>query len=274
MQLSAIFRYPLKSARGIALSEATVRPRGLSADRRWMLVDEQGRFVTGRILPALVLLQVLSDASGALELSWPGADSHREPVPAGDGQRTTVRVWSDQVEALLGSTAAAAWLSNRFGRALRLVYMDAEALRMTSDQRGHPAQPVSFADGYPLLLCNDASLGALSEALGRPLEMARFRPNLVVSGAAAWAEDQWRVLKIGGLHFRVANPCTRCVFTTVDPERGMRDEDGEPLGILKRLRQRDEGVIFGVNLLPMIDAESPQRSLGKLRQGDCISVLE
>jgi len=104
--------------------------------------------------------------------------------------------------------------------------------------------------------------------------LARFRPNLVVSGAPPWAEDDWRVIRIGQVRFKVASACTRCVFTTVDPARGERDADGEPLGILGRLRQRPEWVVFGANLLPMGGFENPSSSLGRLNQGDLIERLE
>jgi len=274
MQLSEIYSYPLKSAKGRMHSSIELRGRGLAGDRRWMLVDSQGRFITGRILPQLVHLSADTDHSGGLLLSWRDGSRHDEPPPAKDAQRLSVRVWSDQLSAALASGTAHRWISDRLGREVRLVRMDSVSQRLTTDKLGYAPQPVSFADAYPLLLCNDSSRIDLEQSLGKPLGMARFRPNLVVSGAAAWAEDDWSVIRIGQLRFRVASACTRCVFTTVDPMRGERDADGEPLGILGRLRQRPEGVVFGVNLLALTPPSASSNSLGCLKQGDSIERLE
>lgn len=274
MRLSEIHSYPLKSAKGRRHTTAELRGRGLAGDRRWLLIDPKGRFVTGRILPQLVHLSADIDASGALLLTWKDGSQHVLRLPASGAERVSVRVWSDEVSAVQAADAAHLWVSDRLGRELRLVYMDAISQRQTTEKLGHAAQPVSFADAYPLLLCNDSSRIDLQQSLGKPLVMARFRPNLVVSGATPWAEDDWRVIRIGAIRFKVASACTRCVFTTVDPASGERDADGEPLGILGRLRQRSDGVVFGVNLLPLDGPENPSSSLGRLNQGDSIERLE
>lgn len=177
-----------------------------------------------------------------------------------------MRIWKDEVDALTCGADADAWLSRVLGLPSGLVHMDAAARRAVDPDHARPGDEVSFADGYPLLLLSTAAVDALGQRLRRPIAALRFRPNLLVAGCAAHAEDGWRRLRIGDTEFEVAKPCTRCVFTTVDPETGVRDPDGEPLATLKQYRRGDAGVSFGVNLIP--------RGSGRLRTGDAVSVLD
>lgn len=265
VHLQAIYRYPLKSAAAQALADAVVEPRGLEGDRRWLVVDGDGRFLTGRQEPALVRIRAVAMADGLL-LQAPGAPAIALPTPSPRQRRRRVRIWNDQVEALTCGADADAWLSRVLGRPVALVHMDEAARRPVDAAHGRAGDEVSFADGYPLLLLSAAAVDALAERLGRPVPALRFRPNLLVAGCAAHAEDGWRRLRIGEAEFEVARPCTRCVFTTVDPDSGQRDPDGEPLATLKRYRQGERGVTFGVNLIP--------RGLGRLRAGDAVTLLD
>jgi uncharacterized protein YcbX len=160
----------------------------------------------------------------------------------------------------------AAWLGGVLGVACRLVYLaDAEA-RAVNPEFGAPGDVVSFADGYPLLLCSAASLAALNAGLAVPVPMLRFRPNLVVEGAAAWAEYDWARVRIGGVVFRAVKPCDRCVVTTIDPETGLQPDPDEPLRTLKMFRRDARGrVLFGQNLVP--------DGGGIVRVGDAVEVL-
>lgn len=255
LSLSRIWVYPVKSVAGVDRAEAVVEPAGLAGDRRWMLVDPEGRFVTGRQLPELVRIHVRLEPDGGLRLP----DGHRV-APTASGAARQVTIWRDPVAALEPDPAASAWFSQRLGRALRLVCGDPAAPRAVQGPGARDGDVVSFADGYPVLLISEASLADLSARVGRPVEMARFRPNLIVSGGTAYQEDDWTAVEIGGLRFDVAKTCTRCVFTTVDPETGERSADGEPLATLKSYRRRGDGVIFGMNLIP--------RGSGSVRVGD------
>ena len=140
--------------------------------------------------------------------------------------------------------------------------MDAGVTRPMTDAHSQAGDEVSFADAFPLLLISRAALDGLNARLAKPVSMLQFRPNLVVDGAPAHAEDGWKRIRIGEVEFDVAKPCTRCVFTTVDPLRGERDPDGEPLRTLIGYRRNGDGVTFGQNLIP--------RSLGTLRIGDAV----
>ena len=260
--LSAIHVYPVKSCAGQSLEAAVVQPRGLEHDRRWMLVDADSKFITARQEPRLLQVQpVPTDAGLALEA--PGMPTLAVAAPAA-GATLNVKVWKDHVEALAADAAADDWFSAYLGRPVRLVHMDEDVTRRNASSRAQPGDEVSFADSMPLLLVSRASLDALNDRLDQPVPMNRFRPNLVVDGVDAHAEDAWKQVTIGDVVFDVAKPCARCVLVTIDADTGQRDEGGEPLRTLTRYRRTDDGVTFGQLLIP--------RSGGVLRCGDAVMV--
>ncbi len=265
MQLSALYVYPIKSCAALVLDRVDVEPRGLAHDRRWMIVDSDGRFLTGRQLPRLVLLCATPTTSG-LRLHAPNVDPIEIARPTADAVRRRVTVWDDTVDAPDAGDAVARWLSAWLGRTVRLVFMDAPATRAVSPNHAQPGDEVSFADGYPLLAISQASLDGLNVRLGPPLPMLRFRPNLVIEGTTAHAEDAWRRVRVGDVEFEAVKTCVRCVFTTVDPERGEFDPRGEPLRTLKTYRRSERGITFGMNLIA--------RGSGTLRIGDAVTVLD
>lgn len=265
MHLSELYIHPVKSCAALECSEAEVEPRGLAHDRRWLLVDADDRFLTGRQLSALVCLHPVP-IKGGLRISTETGASIEIPLPGPDAVRRTVTVWKDRVSAADAGDAAAAWLSKVLELPVRLVHMDADAKRAVEPAFAQPGDEVSFADGFPLLLISRASLDGLNARVAVPLPMQRFRPNLVVAGAEPHAEDDWRRIRIGGIEFDLVKPCTRCVFTTVDPELGAIDPSGEPLRTLKTYRRGAAGITFGMNLIA--------RGAGTLRRGDGVTRLE
>lgn len=265
MRLSSIAIHPLKSCAPLRLAQAAVEARGLAHDRRWMAVDPTGRFITGRQVPALVRIEATPTDDG-LSLSAPGLPTLHAAVPRPDAPRAAVVVWRDTIDAACAGPEADAWLSRALGRPARLVHMDAIAHRAVDPAYARPGDEVGFADGYPVLLIGQASLDALNARLPAPVPMARFRPNVVVDGAPPHAEDGWRRIAIGGIAFDVVKPCTRCVFTTVDPQTGTIDPSGQPLAELKAYRRTPSGVTFGMNLVA--------RGSGTLREGDAVEVLD
>lgn len=255
LTLSSLTLYPVKSVAGVPVLEALVEASGLAGDRRWMLVDPDGRFVTGRQVPALVRMRLSVSIDGTLTLP-----EGRRVAPAVAGQSRPVTIWRDTVAAFEPDPVASAWFSALLERPVHLVCGDPAAPRRVQGPGAEPGDVVSFADGYPVLLISEASLADLSARVGRPVEMARFRPNLTVAGGSAFQEDGWSCVTIGGVDFTVAKTCTRCIFTTVDPLTGEKSADGEPLTTLKHYRRSGEGVIFGMNLIP--------RGAGVIRVGD------
>jgi uncharacterized protein len=259
VHLTAIRRYPVKSCRGHTLDVATVEPWGLAGDRRWMLVDADGRGVTARQHPRMVLIDP-EPREGGLRVTAPGAAPLDVPTPAA-GPLVDVQVWDDELAATPASDAAHAWFSAVLGVPLRLVHLDDPTRRPTDPAYGDDADLVSFADGYPLLLASEESLAAV----GSSLSMVRFRPNLVVAGAPAWAEDGWRRVRVGDAVFRAVKGCSRCVLTTVDPETA--EKGPEPLRTLAARRRWGGKVWFGVNLVP----DTPG---ALVRVGDPVEVLD
>jgi uncharacterized protein YcbX len=271
LQLTDIWRYPVKSRRGERLPEARVEPWGLAGDRRWMVVDEAGNPVTAREHPRMVLIEPRVSA-GYITLASPDLADLTIPVPSGD-ELVPVAVWGAGLDASPAGDKAAAWLTEIIGQPVRLVYLDDPTRRPTNPDYSLPGDRVSLADGYPLLLTTEESLGALNDWIAEgpragegPVPMRRFRPNVVMSGAPAWAEDDWRRLRIGPATFRNAKGCDRCVMTTVDPDTAAKGH--EPLFALAKHRRWDNKVWFGINLIP----DDPDAG-AVIRPGDQVEVL-
>ena len=270
MLVTGLTTYPIKGCYRVARQQARVHPWGLDGDRRWLIVDAAtGEAVTQREVAALTSLRPSLAADGGLTIAAPGRPDLVVAEPA-DGPAQTVTVWGFTGAAARAGGAADDWLSDALDRRVRLVWLDDPTRRVIKPPYARPGDVVSFADGYPLLLANAASLDALNDWLAEaqspqwPLPMERFRPNVVVSGAPAWAEDDWvgRVLRIGGVSFRVPEACGRCVVTTTDQETGERGP--EPLRTLARYRSIGQKLLLGVNLSP----ESP----GEIAMGDPVTV--
>jgi uncharacterized protein YcbX len=257
-----LFVYPVKSCRGIALDRAVLERRGIRHDRRWMIVDADGVFVTQRTEPRLACVEVAID--DALVLRGPHAPPLRvalEPPP--DAARRRVRVWRDQVNAIDCGPEAAAWLSAWLGAPVSLVFMPDGVERAVDPKRARPGDIVGFADAFPLLIASTASLDDLNARLDTPVPMDRFRPSVVVGGCAPWAEDGWTRVRIGNVPVRILKPCDRCVVTTTDQRTGQRGV--EPLRTLATFRKRGNDVLFAQNAVH----DAP----GTLAVGDPVIVL-
>jgi uncharacterized protein YcbX len=261
--LSALHIFPVKSCAPLVVDAASVEPRGLRHDRRWIVTDANGKFLTGRQHPRLTLLRAVPDGD-ALALSAPGMPSIRLDVPAA-AARVDVEVWKNKVAALPAGDVANAWIGAFLGMPARFAYMDDACARPVAPEYAKPGDEVSFADAFPLLLISQGALDALNAKLASPVPMLRFRPNFVVANTAPHAEDAWKRMRIGEIEFDVVKPCSRCVFTTVDFERGEFDPSGEPLKTLTTYRRGERGVTFGQNVIP--------RGGGTVRVGDPVEVL-
>ncbi len=266
MQVAEIRIYPVKGLRGFAVDEAIVEPWGLAGDRRFMVVDPAGRFLSQRERPGMAVAAA-NLVSGGLALSTACGPEIRIPVPDATQARVDVRIWKDSVSAVDCGPEVAAWLSDVLGTPCRLVHMDEPATARPADPDfATPDDCVSFADGFPLLVTTQASLDDLNKRLDRPVTMDRFRTNLLVSGAEPWAEDDWHDLRVGNTRFAGVKDCARCAVTTVDQESGIRSEDNEPLRTLAGFRRKAGGrIIFGQNLLP--------RRLGRIARGDQVEAF-
>ncbi len=253
-------RYPLKSSAGWSVQSAEVSRRGLVDDRRWMVVDTNHHFMTAREHGSLLTIRAKAGVLGALTLS---ADGYTECVvgpPDPRAAQSYVQVWSDRSLAHDMGDQAAQWISAVVGQSCRLVYMPDETKRSVSGEAARAGDVVSFADGYPLLLTLKESLDAINEDLEVPVEMGCFRPNVVVAGFEPFSERTWSSVRIGTAEFAVTGPCVRCQMTTRDLVTGRRRADGQPLKMLAKTQRTEQGVVFGINLIP--------RSSGFLSCGD------
>jgi uncharacterized protein len=263
IHLSALYRYPVKSLAGQSLQQVQLDACGLAADRRWMLVDREGRFLSQRELPRMTLITPRLEPQGVF-LQAPEMPGLGVSYPDEEAERIKVRVWGDVCMAQLGDDSAHAWLSDFLGMACRLVYMPEETVRPVDPDYALAQDRTAFADGFPLLLISQASLDDLNQRLAEPLPMLRFRPNLVVEGCTPYAEDEWRRIRIGELTLRVVKPCSRCKITTVDPYTA--ETGSEPLKTLASYRRRGNQVYFGQNLL--------HDGIGELALGMPLEVLQ
>jgi uncharacterized protein YcbX len=259
MRLSALYLFPVKSARGLSLQEAVVGDRGFDGDRRFMLVDGEGQFLSQRRLPRMALLEVVLDGE-VLRLTAPGMALELPRRPQ-DGPARRVRVWRDDVDAWSLGPEAAAALSAFLGVACELVYMPDASERPVDTDWAPPGYRVGFADGFPYLLTTTASLADLGRR-GAPVEMVRFRPNLVVDGAEPFAEDGWQKVRVGEVRFQVCKPCARCSIPNVDPQTA--EVGVEPTRTLVEFRKFDGKVRFGQNLIAL--------DSGTVRVGDEVVV--
>ncbi|WP_320838040.1 MOSC domain-containing protein [Zhongshania sp.] len=261
--VSGLFSYPVKSLRGHSQASTHITSWGPDRDRRWMVVDDSGQFMTQRQLPKMcrigaryqggdICLWHLDSPADAIEVCLDGSEKERY-----------VGVWEDSCTALDAGDAAANWLSAQLGVSLRLCYMPDYSYRQVDLQFAERGDRLGFADGFPFLLCNEASLQQLCAGLGRSVDMQRFRPNIVISGAVPFAEDHWRRIRIGDIEFDVVKACARCAIPTVNLDDASREAD--VFRALKAQRQRGDEVYFGQNMI--------HRGEGEIRLGDAVEVL-
>jgi len=269
--LTSLHLYPVKSCHRIDLDTAMVEPWGLAGDRRWVVVDEDGRQRTQRTAQRMALIRPMYDGDGRLLLRAPGMPDLAlvPPSRTAGAEAIVVTVWRYTGAAAWAGAEADAWFTAFLGSPSRLGYMDDTSVRPTNPAYSLPEDRVSFADGYPLLLTSTSSLAALNswiaEMGAEPVPMTRFRPNVVIAGAAPWTEESWKRVRIGGQVFRVVKPCDRCEITTVDPELGQFTGQ-QPLRALRRFHRSGNDVLFGMNLVP--------DTVGTLSVGDALDVLD
>ncbi|TPW11842.1 MAG: MOSC domain-containing protein [Halothiobacillaceae bacterium] len=242
--VSELAIYPVKSLAPLSLRQSTVEAFGLTHDRRWMVVDPSGKFLTQRQLASMCLIQP-SLTNGALTLTAPGMEIIA--IPPATSPAIAVQIWSDHCRGLDCGDAAAQWLHTFLDRPCRLVYFPDEEVRPVDPNFALPHDKTAFSDGFPLLLTTTASLDYLNSYMVKPIAMQRFRPNIVISGNRAFDEDQWQRLRIGDTTYRVAKPCSRCVIPNIDPTTATIER--EPTQTLLAHRKRDNKVYFGQNLI-------------------------
>ena len=245
LSISELCIYPIKSCRGIQQKSAIVEAFGLSGDRRWMLVDSTGVMLTQRKIASMCLIHpILGDNTLILRHSAMKDLSVNIPVA---NNKVRVKVWEDYCDAYDAGDNAAIWLTQVLMTECRLVYFPSDGFRQVDLNYANEGDKIAFSDGFPLLFISQASLDDLNTRLDKPISMSRFRPNIVVQGCDAFAEDGWKRIRIGDNNFRVVKPCSRCVIPSINLETAEREP--EPIKTLLAYRKRDNKIFFGQNVI-------------------------
>lgn len=248
LALSEIWVYPIKSLGGIRLDSARVMPKGLEYDRRWMLVDAEGVFMTQRLFPQMALCKV-SLHETHFRISY---DKHSIELPfqSRKGEPKKARVWDDQVSVLEVGDDYNLWFSNMLGVKCRLVFFPETNTRPVDPRyRVQETDETSLSDGYPFLIIGQSSLDDLNSRLPTAIPMNRFRPNLVFTGGQPYEEDTWRNFYIGQNRFVAVKPCSRCIIPTID--QNTLTKSAEPLKTLSTYRKKENKIFFGQNVIAL-----------------------
>ncbi|KGJ87842.1 MOSC domain-containing protein [Thalassotalea sp. ND16A] len=260
-QLSSIYSYPIKSTKGLALTSSLVTDTGLEHDRHFVITDLNGKFITGRTKSKLVLV-TCSITTDGLMVKAPGmAILHIDRTKL-SARYQLISVWNDKILSQHCDDEIDLWFSTYINSPCKVYFLGDKSERKVEGYNKN----LSFADGYPLLLLSEASLSWLNHKLPSEINIEQFRPNLVVSNCSAFAEDGWQKIRIGEVEFVISKPCSRCVFTTVNEQTGIRSSDKEPMATLQNFRRADDRqVYFGQNLVAL--------NQGIINIGDKVEVI-
>ncbi|MDH5516453.1 MAG: MOSC domain-containing protein [Gammaproteobacteria bacterium] len=261
LSVSELYIHPVKSLASLPVDSAMVDQFGLTNDRRWMLVDTDGVFITQRFIPSMCLITALIEHN---RLRLTAANMPAIYIDEKDhGAVTMVTVWNDRCQALDCGDAVADWLSRFLKKDCRLVYFPQHEVRQVDLDYAKAGDKTGFSDGFPLLLISQASLDDLNSRLTHAVAMPRFRPNIVISGCEAFAEDQWQAIRIGDLTYRLVKPCSRCSIPGINPLTAQRET--ELLQTLRSYRMKDNKVYFGQNVIA--------DNIGLIKKGMAVELI-
>jgi uncharacterized protein len=265
LQLSEIYIYPIKSLSGIRLEKANITTRGLENDRRFMLVDANGRFLSQREYPQLAIFQTEVGGDFLKIINKKTDEILRISLsPISQSASISVTIWDDTTSAIEVSQEASQWFTQALGIPTRLVYMHEECQRKTESNYALTGDEItSFSDGYPILVIGQSSLDDLNNRLEKPVNINRFRPNFVFTDGEPFEEDAWHEFTVGDVRFFGVKPCARCIMTTINQETGEKSGK-EPLLTLNKYRKAGNRILFGQNVLIS--------QLGSVKTGDLIEV--
>jgi uncharacterized protein len=265
LKLSEIYIYPIKSLGGIRLEKANITSRGLENDRRFMLVDANGRFLSQREYPQLAIFQTEIEGDFLKIINKKTDEILRISLsPISQSASISVTIWDDTTSAVEVNHEASEWFTQALGIPTRLVYMHEESQRKTEPNYSLTGDEItSFSDGYPILVIGQSSLDDLNNRLEKPVNINRFRPNFVFTNGEPFEEDAWHEFTVGGVRFFGVKPCARCVMTTINQETGEKSGK-EPLLTLNKYRKAGNKILFGQNVLIS--------QLGSVKTGDLIKV--
>ena len=262
ISVTQLFIYPVKSLAGIKLDKSEVDSMGLHYDRRWMVVSPEGGFITQRTVPKMALINTSID-DGQLTLSTKDKEPHQVVLTTADSEKMDVVVWKDSLRVSKVGDTTDAWLSDALGITCHLVYIEDDVVRQCDLDFSEEGERTGFADGFPILIVSEESLIDLNQRLEVPVDMRRFRPNIVIAGCEAFAEDNLSNFSIGSLPMKAVKICSRCPMPMVDPDLGARTGQ-EPIATLSTYRKWDGNIFFGMNVI--------QQQQGVISVGDSLEV--
>lgn len=260
VSVKQLYIYPVKSLAGIPLDQSNVDSMGLQYDRRWMVVSPEGNFITQRTDPKMALINT-SLTDGRLTLSMANKEAHEVPLTTANSEQMDVVVWKDSLTASKVGAETDAWLSDALGIACHLVYIEEDVVRQCDLDFSDEGDRTGFADGFPILIVSEESLKDLNDKLESPVDMRRFRPNIVVTGFDAFAEDKLSLFSIGDIPMKGVKICSRCPMPMNDPDLGERTSQ-EPIATLSTYRKWDGKIFFGMNVI--------QQKQGVISVGDIL----
>lgn len=262
--VSNLFIYPVKSTQAVPLMTTQIEQMGLQNDRIFAVVDEHDNIVTGRENPNLLSITcTLKDKR--LRLTLDKGSEFILDLEHLNLKEISAVVFNNEVNGLVLENGVNDWISNSIGQPARIIQLNLDKLRTVKEKHnGRVGDVFAFDDAAPVNLMSEESLGQLNNVLTNPVSAMNFRPNIVIKGAKAFAEDNWRCLKIGDCEFEKAKDTARCSFLNINPKTYERDGNQEPLRTLTKIRRKDKKVIFGIYLIP--------RKLGQISVGDEVNV--
>lgn len=265
MKVSQLFIYPIKSLGGIAVDSAILQERGFRYDRRWLLVDANNQFMTQREWTEMALLRTsINNDQLIITHKNNTAETISFPIIPKQGRDIRVQIWDDTCDAWDVSEELNHWFSRQLNTNCKLVYMHDDSLRKVELKYAHNDEITSFSDAYPVLIIGQSSLDELNSRLTETLPINRFRPNIVFTGGHPFEEDEMEEFVINDIHFFGVKLCARCVMTTIDQDKAIKNK--EPLKTLSTYRMRDNKIFFGQNLL--------HSGSGTVHVNDTISIIK
>ena len=269
--LSQVNIYPIKSSAGINLTESRVEAQGLAFDRRFVLTDLANNFITGRTQPKIALICCQLTLHGLI-LSAPSMPNLIINYQDFSVHYKNIQLWQDTINAQHCSAVYDVWFSHYLNTPCHLLYFGEKSQRLVKHYQQNDNVKLSFADGYPLMLISQASLDDLNHRLlqtttNEQVLMSQFRPNLVINNTLPFAEDGWQRIRIGEVDFEIIKPCSRCIFTTIDPKTAEKHRQQQPLATLKKYRTDEDKkeIMFGQNLIAL--------NQGQICVGDHLEII-
>ncbi len=264
LTVSQLYIYPVKSLGGVSVSAVELTDRGFKYDRRWMLIDNDNRFLSQRELPAMALLQAVITNKG-IAINDKNDPNDEVLIPfLSEGKQISVKVWDDICEAKMINDELDKWFTKKLKINCKLVYMPENSMRKVDERYAKENELTSFSDGYPILIIGQSSLDDLNERLDEPILIDRFRPNIVFEGGQPYEEDEIEMFEINSIKLTGVKLCSRCVITTIDQSNPTKTK--EPLQTLATYRLYNKKIYFGQNLL--------YKGTGTIRKGDVLTILK